>query len=191
LSKDVLEKVRRELGFLVVALSISLGISAAMVLDAARVFGVLREIRPFLAVVRISEFVIGLFWLFLTLKIFRECMRMGRKHPGIFFVRRGEAKDVSMLLRDLIAFYRGYYQEVRFILMLTFLIGLSMIASAVYLISSNLIPPEEFFFHLSIGTATSAFSLSAFLFVEKKWGKKLLKVKSEEKIFKEFLGEAC
>jgi len=189
MSKGVLKKIKHEFGFLVVLLAISLGISAAMVLDGARALGIIREVYPFVAFVKLSEFIVGLFWLFLTLKIFHECITIKRKYPSIFFIKYWEKENLSGLLRDLIAFYRGYFQEIRIILVITVLVGLSMIASTIYLICLNLITIEEFYFHLFIGIATLVFSLNALIFVEKKWGKKLLKAKSEEKIFEDLLGE--
>ena len=188
MSRDILKKVRHELGLLLMILAISLGISSAMVSDGARAFGVLWEISSFLTVIKISEFIVGLPWLFLTLKIFREYVMIGRRHKHIFF-KLEEEREVSRLLRDLIAFYRGYYGKIRTILLLSVLIGLSMIVSAIYSICLGLIETEEFYFYLLIGTVTSAFSLTAFLFIREKWGKKLLKIKSEERILQDFLGE--
>ena len=79
MSRDVLKRIKHEFGFLLVVLAVSLGISAAMVSDGARAFGTIQEIGSLLAIVKLSEFIIGIFWLFLTLKIFRECMNITSK----------------------------------------------------------------------------------------------------------------
>jgi len=139
-----------------------------MVSDGVTTLGTIREISSLLTIVKLSELVIGIFWLFLTLKIFRECMNIRRKHRSVFFLRPHREEKVAGVLRDLIAFYRGYYQEIRLVLLITFLVDLSMIASTIYLMYSNLILPEDFYFHLFIGIATSVFSLNALIFVEKK-----------------------
>jgi len=92
------------------------------------------------------------------------------------------------VLRDLIALYRGYYWEIKAILIISTLVGSAVIASAIYLYTSSLISVGRLCFDLSIGVFTATFSITAHLLIERKWGGKLRKVKAEEKALKESLG---
>ncbi|MGB9845864.1 MAG: hypothetical protein ACPLF9_08915 [Methanothermobacter tenebrarum] len=196
MSEKVLEKVRYEVNCVWVVLSVSLGISSLMISDAARSFSA-DAIFGFgltIAIVKVLELAVGIFWLLLTLKVMHEFLKIRKKRKYLFRfcgATRGEDEEVSGILRDLIAFYRGYYKEIRVLLIFPFLVGLAMITSGVYAIHSRTIPIEEFVFLLLIGILTLAYSLLTFWYINKKWGQKLLRIKNEEKILSDFLGEAC
>lgn len=196
MSEDIIRKVRAEATILLIVLSISLGISSAMVGDAAKAFSasVIFSLGLVPVTLRILEFVVGLFWLSLTLKVFDEFVKIWRKRRKSILIFRGtyeaHKEEVFGALRDLIAFYRGYYGEVKKLLLLLLFTGLIMITSAVYFIHSSVFTIEEFCFNVSIGIAMIIFSIGSYRFINEKWGKKLLSLESEEKIFKDFLGEA-
>ncbi|MEM3828556.1 MAG: hypothetical protein QXP36_05020 [Conexivisphaerales archaeon] len=189
--EDAFRKVRIELSILWVVLSISLGISSAMVGDAARAFSgdVIFSLGFVYAIVRIIEFIVGVFWLFLTLGAFKEFAKMKRKRRYLFISRKAGKEEMLGVLRDLIAFYRGYYGGIKKMLLLLLFTGLAIITTAVYLLHVSAFTTEEFFLNISIGIAATIFSVGAYRFINEKWGKKLLRIESEEKIFKDFLGE--
>jgi uncharacterized membrane protein len=166
-----------------------------MISDATRSFSA-NAIFGFgltITIVRILELVVGILWLLLTLKLLHEFLKIGNKRKHLFWFYRKGIKDgeVSGIMRDLIAFYRGYYKDIRVLLIFSFLTGLAMITSGVYAIHSRTIPVEEFLFLLLIGILILTYSLLTFRYINKKWGRKLLKIKNEEKILSDFLGEAC
>ncbi|MEM3627183.1 MAG: hypothetical protein QXZ25_04075 [Candidatus Bathyarchaeia archaeon] len=192
--EEVFRKVRVEVGVLWVVLFISLGISSAMVGDAAKAFSanVIFSFGLVHAIVRILEFMVGIFWLFLALGAFKEIARMWRKRKcALIFCKayKAEKEEIFGVLRDLIAFYRGYYGEIRKMLLLLLFTGVAMIISAVYLLHLGAFTTEEFCFNASIGIAATIFSIGAYRFINEKWGKKLLRIESEEKILRDFLGE--
>ncbi|MEM3892169.1 MAG: hypothetical protein QW282_08490 [Nitrososphaerales archaeon] len=188
--EDAFRKVRVEVSILWVVLSISLGISSAMVGDAARAFsGDIFYLGFVHAIVRIIEFIVGVFWLFLTLGAFKEFAKMKRKRRYSFISRKAGKEEMLGVLRDLIAFYRGYYGEIKKMLLLLLFTGLAIITTAVYLLHVGAFTTEEFFLNISIGIAATIFSIGVYRFINEKWGKKLLRIESEEKIFKDFLGE--
>ncbi|MEM3753646.1 MAG: hypothetical protein QW778_03535 [Candidatus Micrarchaeaceae archaeon] len=189
--EDAFRKVRVELSVLWVILSISLGISSAMIGDAARAFSgdVIFSLGFVHAIMRALEFVVGIFWLFLTLGAFKEAAKIKRKRRYALISRKAGKEETLGVLRDLIAFYRGYYGEVKKMLLLLLFTGLAMITSAVYLFHSGVFTTEEFCFNISIGIAATIFSIGAYRFINEKWGKKLLRIESEEKILRDFLGE--
>jgi hypothetical protein len=196
MSKKILEKVRFEVNCVWVVLSVSLVISSLMISDVARSFSA-NAILGFgltIAIIRILELAVGVFWLLLMLKLMHEFLKIGKKRRYLFWfystgIEGGE--EVSGIMRDLIAFYRGYYKEIRVLLIFSFLTGLAMVTSGVYAIHSRTIPIEEFLFLLLIGILILTYSLLTFWYINKKWGRKLLRIKNEEKILSDFLGEAC
>jgi hypothetical protein len=195
MSEKLLNKVKYELNCVWIVLSVSLVISSLMISDATRSFSA-NAIFGFgltIAIVRILELVVGILWLLLTLKLLHEFLKIGNKRKHLFWFYRKGIKDgeVSGIMRDLIAFYRGYYKDIRVLLIFSFLTGLAMITSGVYAIHSRTIPVEEFLFLLLIGILILTYSLLTFRYINKKWGRKLLKIKNEEKILSDFLGEAC
>jgi len=195
MSEKLLNKVKYELNCVWIVLSVSLVISSLMISDATRSFSA-NAIFGFgltITIVRILELVVGILWLLLTLKLLHEFLKIGNKRKHLFWFYRKGIKDgeVSGIMRDLIAFYRGYYKDIRVLLIFSFLTGLAMITSGVYAIHSRTIPVEEFLFLLLIGILILTYSLLTFRYINKKWGRKLLKIKNEEKILSDFLGEAC
>jgi len=184
----ILRKIRDEIGLLLTILSVSLGISAAMVSDGIKAFILLTNVNALLTIVGICEFLLGIFWLILTLVMLYEGIGIWKKYPKLITGYSTE-RDVSGLLRDLIAFYRGYYWELKAIFLAAIFVGFAMIISAIYLYTLNIISISRFYLDLLIGIFTSTFSLIAYLFIERKWSKKLHKIKAEENIFKDFLGE--
>jgi hypothetical protein len=195
MSEKLLEKVRFEINCVWVVLSVSLVISSLMISDASRSFSA-DAIFGFgltIAIVRILELAVGILWLLLTLKLLHEFSKIGKKRKHLFwFYRKGiEDGEVSGIMRDLIAFYRGYYKDISVLLIFSFLTGLAMITSGVYAIHSRTIPVEEFLFLFLMGVLILSYSLLTFWYINKKWGRKLLRIKDEEKILSDFLGEAC
>lgn len=189
--EDAFRKVRVEVSVLWVILSISLGISSAMVGDAARAFSghVIFSLGFVHAIVRVIEFIVGIFWLFLTLGAFKEFAKIKRKRKYAFIPTKAEKEEMLGVLRDLIAFYRGYYGGIKKMLLLLLFTGLAMITFAVYSLHLGAFTIEEFFLNTSIGIAATTFSIGSYRFINEKWGKKLLRIESEEKIFRDFLGE--
>jgi hypothetical protein len=196
MSERVLKKVRHEVGCLWVILGVSLAVSSAMISDAARSFSAngIFEFGLIIFMARMLEFVAGIFWLLLTLRVMRELLKIRERRKNLFLLRgvvRAVDEEISGIMRDLIAFYRGYYGEIRILLMFLFLTGLVMIASEVYAIYLNAIAIEEFLFLLSMGILTLVYSLATLWYISERWGKKLFRIKNEEKILSDFLGEAC
>ncbi|MEM2424695.1 MAG: hypothetical protein ABIM44_03235 [candidate division WOR-3 bacterium] len=189
--EEVFRKVKVEVGILWVVLSISLGISSAMIGDAGRTFSanVIFSFGFAHAILRIIEFTVGIFWLFLTLGAFKEFAKMKRKRKYVFIFHKAEKEEIFRVLRDLIAFYRGYYGEIKKMLLLLLFTGLAIIIFAVYLLHVGAFTTGEFCLNMSIGVAATIFSVGVYRFISEKWGKKLLRIESEEKVFRDFLGE--
>jgi hypothetical protein len=124
----------------------------------------------------------------------REFLKIREKRKNLFLLCgavRAADEEISGIMRDLIAFYRGCYGEIRILLIFLFLTGLVMIASEVYAVYFNAIAIEEFLFFLSISILTLVYSVATLWYIGERWGKKLFRIKNEEKILSDFLGEAC
>jgi len=197
MSEKVLRKISHELNLLLIIIAFSLGISSSMISDGTKfIFG--SQIDFLLNSLKISEFIFGFLWLFLSLKMLREIWKMKKAYPLLFVSKLWskyigkvsiDEKQISKLIRDLIAFYRGYYSQVKTVLLLLTFVGFSMIVATIYLILFNLISTSEFYFDLTVGTIASVFGLNALFYIRKKWGEKLLRIENKEKVLRDFLGE--
>ena len=194
---NILEKAKKEFCLLFLVLTVSLGVSSAMISDSLKslVFNPLSS--SLTCFVKICELLVGVSWLVLLIRIILEAFRIQRKHAPLFLVKKYGTKQFSEnemkratfgFVRDIIALYRGYYNEIRIISLLAALVGFSMVALTVYTSVYGISSLEESVFHLSVAIFALLVPAIAFIYVNKNWGRKLLKIKKEEKKLEEFLG---
>ena len=91
-------------------------------------------------------------------------------------------------IRDLIGLYRGYYNEIRIVSLLAVLVGFAIVISTVYMSIYGISSLEENIFHLSVAIFALLIPAITFIYVNKNWGRKLLRIRKEEKKLEEFLG---
>jgi len=193
---ETLEKVKKELSLLFVIVTVSLGVSSAMVSDGLNALIFNPSFSSLIWLVKFCELLIGVFWLILSVKLVFEVLRIQRNHMFLFLKEYGkkhflndETKSKFFgFIRDLIALYRGYYNEIRIVSLLAVLIGFAMVISTVYTSVYGISSLEENTFHLSVAIFALLIPAIAFIYVNRNWGRKLLKIKREEKKLEEFLG---
>jgi len=195
---EALEKAKRDFSLLFLVLIVSLGVSPAMISDSLSTLFFSHFSASFTYIIKIFELLIGILWLVLTIKVTFEALKIQRKYTYLFFTRKCEklfSKDrvkseIFRFIRDLIALYRGYYNEIRVVSLLAILIGFSMMVSVIYMSLYGISSLEESLFRFSVAALTLLVPATIFVYVSKNWGRKLLKIREEEEKFREFLGES-
>jgi len=92
------------------------------------------------------------------------------------------------LIRDVVAFYRGYYKRTIAMLMLAAVIGSSIVATSTYLLLYGYMSFWEAVFRWGIDSLMLLSVCALYVYVHKSWGRKLLKIKDAEKKFSKILG---
>ena len=194
---ETLEKAKREFFLLFVVMIVSLGVSSAMVSDSlnALIFNPSSSLLMWL--VKFCEFLVGVFWLIVLIKLAFEVLRIQRNYMFLFLIKEYEKKhflkdevktEAFGFIRDLIGLYRGYYNEIRIVSLLAVLVGFAMVISTVHMSIYGISSLEENIFHLSVAIFALLIPAITFIYVNKNWGRKLLRIRKEEKKLEEFLG---
>ena len=193
---NVLKKVRFEMELLVVVVIFSLSLSSLLIADAAVGF-VLRAEQYGLALIafRICEFTFALIWLFYSINMTLEINKFRRKYFRTFFLRKlkrleeEQKKSAAIeLVRDIVAFYRGYYTRVMAVLALAIAVGSSIFAAVAYLFLYGYMSFWEAIFRWMLSSVMLLSASAFYIYVHRSWGRKLLRVKDSEKKLSEILG---
>ena len=190
----ILRKVIFEVELLVLVMAFSLVLSLHLIVDASIAISVERYSLA-LTAVRVCELIFALMLLFLSIRVIAETYRLRRKHfkiSSLLKLNRLEEEQkksaASELVRDMMAFYRGYYMKVVVISALAIAVSFLIFVAVVYLLLNG---------YMSFWEAVSRWMLSSlmllvasvvYVYVHKSWGRKLLKVKDAEKKLSEMLG---
>ena len=181
---------------------VSLGVSSAMVSDGLNTLIFNPSSSLLVWLVKFCEFLVGGFWLFVLIKLAFEVLRIQRNYMFLFLIKlflikehekkhflKDEVKTEAFgFIRDLIGLYRGYYAEIRIVSLLAVLVGFAMVISTVYMSIYGISSLEENIFHLSVAIFALLIPAITFIYVNKNWGRKLLRIRKEEKKLEEFLG---
>jgi len=193
--EKTLRKLRSEIDLLVFIVIISLVVSSSMIADATIALRNYIQYGPPSLAFRICELAVAVTWLSLSTKIARETYRLRKKHYKIFFLRRLEKLDeeqkkseTTELIRDIVAFYRGYYKRTMIMLMLAAVVGLSIVATITYLLLYGYMSFWEAVFRWGIDSLMLLSAFALYVYLHRSWGRKLLKIKNAEKKLSEILG---
>jgi len=191
---NVLKKVRFEVELLVVVAIFSLVSASLLIADAASSF-VVEKYGVALTVVRISQLIFGVGWLFLSIKFIVEINRLRRKHFFFYYVHRLERLEeeqkkskATELVRDLVAFYRSYYLKVMTVLALAIVAGFVILVAAAYLLLCGYMSFWVAVFRWVLDSCMLLVASALYVHVHRSWGRKLLRVKDAEKKLSEMLG---
>lgn len=174
----------------------SLSLSSLLIVDAAVMF-VLRAGQYGLALIafRICEFTFALIWLFLSINMTLEINKFRRKYFRTFFLRKlkrleeEQKKSAAIeLVRNMMAFYRGYYTRVVAVLTPAIAVGFSIFAAVAYMFLYGYMPFWEAIFRWMLSSVMLLGASAFYVYVHRNWGRKLLKVKDSEKKLSEILG---
>jgi hypothetical protein len=175
---QALRKTRLEVNLIVVVAVISLSASSLLIADASSVLAAEPHFSA-LTAFRVCELIVALAWLFLSAEITREIVRFRKTHRHLIFSSRLKKGDESQsrseimeLIRDTIAFYRTYYSRTMVVLALAIATGLALI-----IVTTSL--------SLSIELLVAS---ALYVYIHLIWGRKLLKVKDNEKKLSDMLG---
>jgi hypothetical protein len=185
----VLKRVRFEVELLVLVVSVSIACSAWLITDASISLAV--EYRNWaLMALRLLEIAFGALWIFFSARMSREMMTLRRKHFKVIFPLREEQKKsvATESVRDMLAFYRGYYRWVAAVLVLAVAVGLSTVLATALLLFSGSMALWEAVFRWGINSSVLLIASALYMHVHRSWGRKLLKVQDAEKKLSELLG---
>jgi len=191
----ILRRVIFEVELLVLVMVFSLVLSLHLIVDASIALSVERYGLA-LTAARVCELTFALMWSFLSIKIIVETYRLRRKRfriSSLLKLNRLEDEqkksEVTELVRDIIAFYRGYYTKVIAILTLAFVVSFLIFAAVAYLLLTGYMTFWEAVFRWMLSSLMLLVASAVYVYVHRSWGRKLSKVKDAEKKLSEMLGE--
>ena len=210
MSEKTLKKTKSEIGLLYPISLLSLLVSTFL-------FGGLRYTNPpdqlfmlendwyiysIRAIFGSIEFAIGIVWFIYSLKILLEIIKIMKNHAIVFDTKKYDKeinteekrKDTTFaLIRDTIAFYRGYHKEILILTIFSLLIGIPLIISNIFMLFLNNITLFDLIFGIIIRLLFPGLLLIIitiiYINLTIKWGKKLVKIGAEEQKLQEFLGD--
>ncbi len=185
-----------EVGLLLLLSAVSVALAAVMVGNGSRAFTGFQLPSLGALAPAIAEFAVGLLWLVVAVSVLRPVSALLRKYrPAIRRRRRawnpaaeGERTDIAKLARDLVALYRGSYTWVTVAVALATAVSVTLLAgiAVMFLTGSGGVGD------LAFGVFVYGFTLFApavlYLYVHRRWGRRLLKAKDAEKNLAELLG---
>jgi len=190
----ILRKVRFEVELLVLVAIFSLVSSSLLITDAAIAL-IMEQYGLALTVIRMGELIFALIWLSFSLKIIVEINKLRKKHFFFNFVHRlerlGEAEKktkATELVRDIVAFYRGYYRKVMAVLTLAIAVGFLIAVVATYLLLYGYMSFWVAVFRWILDSFMLLVASALYVHVHRSWGRKLLKVKDAERKLSDMLG---
>jgi hypothetical protein len=199
MNDKVLRKLRMEVELLIFVATMSIVLSAFMILDVSVVFTGFWQHGALISLLRICEFVLAIGWLLLSTKFSFDVQRLRKRHFRLVwygfqigFAPKLEEKqkegDVAEIVRDMVAFYRTYYREVKVILALAIIASFSIIAVATYSVLYENLPFWDVFYRWLINVFLLLGATALYIYIHRSWGAKLSKVKDAEKRLSEMLG---
>jgi len=190
----ILRKAWFEVELLVLVGVFSLCASSLLIADAGLALGMEKHSLA-LIVLRMLELIFGVMWLFLSLRMTLEINRFRRKYFSIFFLlKRGRLEEeqkrseAAELVRDMVAFYRGYYRRVLAVLGLAITVGFLIVVAAVYLLLYGYMSFWEAIFRWTLSSLMLLSASALYVYVHRGWGRRLLRVKDAEEKLSELLG---
>jgi len=196
--EKTLRTVRAEILLLLLVSTFSVSVSSGMLADGSRALIPPFSSDYFSIFLRFCELAIGAFWLGLSTRVLVETARIQKGARHLSFFRRRPKKELSQeevreetfkLIRNLVGLYRGYYNEIRAVILLAIVIGFSRIAYFLYESLYSLIPPSEVVWEFSFTILMLIVPSVVYVYLNRRWGRKLLKIKGDEKRLEDFLGE--
>jgi hypothetical protein len=184
----VLRKAWFEVELLVLVGVFSVSTSLLLIVDAGVGLGLEKD-GLVLAVLRMVEVVFGVAWLLLSLKLILEINRFRSK-----YFRRGrfeekeKRREAAELVRDTVAFYRGYYGRVMVVLGLAIIMGFLIVVAAVCLLLYGYMSFWVAVFRWILDSFMLLVASALYVHVHRNWGRKLLKVRDAERKLSDMLG---
>ena len=189
----VLKKAWLEIELLVLVTVFSLVVSSLVIADAGIALGMEKYNLTF--AVRAFELVFAVVWLSISIKMTLEINKFRRKYFRPFFLLKHgkldeeqKKSEATELVRDLVAFYRGYYRIVMTVLGLAIAVGLSIVVAAFYLLLNGYMSFWEAAFRWILSSVMLLMASGFYVHVHGSWGRKLLRIKDAEKRLSEMLG---
>jgi hypothetical protein len=190
----VLRKAWLETELLFLITLFSLSASSLVIADAGIALGIEKYNLTSVAA-RALELVFAVVWLSISTKAIMEINKFRRKHfRTIFLLRHERLKEeqkkgeATELVRDLVAFYRGYYRRAIAVLGLAIAAGLSIIVAASILVAYGYMSFWEAVFRWILSSAMLLTASGFYVYVHRSWGRKLLRIRDAEKGLSEMLG---
>jgi len=184
----ILRKAWFEVELLVLVGVFSASASLLLIADAGIGLGLEKDGLALIAV-RMVELIFAVMWLFLSLKLTSEINKFRRK-----YFRRGRLEEKEKrseaveLVRDTVAFYRGYYGRVMAVLGLAIIMGFLIAIAAVYLLLYGYMSFWVAVFRWALSSLMLLSASALYVHVHRGWGRRLLRVKDAEKKLSELLG---
>ena len=190
----VLRKAWFEVELLVLIAVFSLSASSLLTADAAIALGLERHSLVLIAI-RTFELIFGVAWLCLSLKMTLEINKFRRKYFKVFFLlKQGRLEEeqkkseATELVRDMVAFYRGYYRRVMTVLGLAITVGFLVLVAAVCLLLYGYMSFWEAVFRWTLSSLMLLVASALYVYIHRSWGRRLLKLKDAETKLSEMLG---
>lgn len=190
----VLRKAWLEIELLVLVTVFSLVVSSLGIADAGIAL-IIQKYNLTSVAMRAFELLFAVTWLSISAKMALEINKFRRKYFRIFFLlKRGrldeeqKKSEATELVRDVVAFYRGYYRRVMAVLGLAIAVGLSIVLAAFYLLLYGYASFWEAVFRWILSSAMLLTASALYVHVHRSWGRKLLRIKDAEKKLSEMLG---
>ena len=184
----ILRKAWFEVELLVLVGVFSASASLLLIADAGIGLGLEKDGLALIAV-RMVELIFAVMWLFLSLKLTSEINKFRRK-----YFRRGRLEEEERrseaveLVRDTVAFYRGYYGRVMAVLGLAIIMGFLIATAAVYLLLYGYMSFWVAVFRWVLSSLMLLVASAIYVHIHRGWGRRLLKVKDAETKLSEMLG---
>jgi hypothetical protein len=190
----VLRRVCYELALLGLVVSFSLASASWLIADAGISLSG-EHYNWVLMAFRLFELAFGGLWIAFSAHMYREIVAFRRKHARIFQLHRMERNEeepkrsiVTESVRDILAFYRGYYKRVTAVLALGIAVGVSVALAVTLLVFWGKMSVGEAVFRWGINSCMLLIVSILYVYLHRNWGRKLLKVEDAERKFSEILG---
>jgi len=195
MSEKTLRIIRSELVLLLVVSAFSVTLSLGMMLDSIK--ALLLFIPPLsidyiLLVLKICELAIGSFWFAASIKVLTEAskaqkVKMPEKAARDQISEEETRERTFRLIRDLVGLYRGFYREIKIVVLLALLIGFAKIGYTLSVVTGLNMNLSELAWELSLTLSLLIFPSIIYIYLERKWGRKLLRIRDNEEKLQDFL----
>lgn len=192
--EEILRKVIFEVELLVLVLAFSLSVSSLLIANASIALSAERY-GSALFVVIICEFAFALIWLLFSVKMCIELYGLRKRHFRIVALRKlGKLEEeqkrsvATEMVRDIVAFYRTNYTKVMAVLAIAIGVGFLTVGTVAYLLLYGTISFWEAVFRWALSSLMLLVAAALYIYVHRSWGRKLLRIKDNEKKLSEMLG---
>jgi hypothetical protein len=203
---DIFTRASREVSLLFLIGVLSIVLSILLVVDGSTRVASMRiyvtqptlEADAILGIfISVCELAFGAVWLSLSSKVLRDASYLANKYlkhsarKTIENLPEDEGRSMTAaLIMDLVGTYRTHYGRLIAAPFIAIVVSSLVILGSLYLVLSNLISLAEALFGWTINASVLLVISGLYIVTHKKWGRKLLRLETDQERFREFLGDS-